>query len=82
MSKYFLPDSPSKAKRELLALEAYGMTKPSGLGLSIQVVMAVSGPEQTGSGADGSLAQRLARQTDPRQRSEDLRRHVLGRLLR
>lgn len=31
MSKYLLPDSPSKAKRELLALEAYGMTKPSGL---------------------------------------------------
>lgn len=49
--------------------------------LSIQVVMVVSGTEQTGYGADGSLAQRLVRQTDPRQRPEDIRRHVLGRLL-
>jgi len=31
MSKYLLPDSPSKAKKELLALEAFGMTKRSGL---------------------------------------------------
>lgn len=93
MSEYLLPDSPSKAKRKLLALEAYGMTKPMGLmsrrngreqtcvclhclfvystvaqwwsGLSVQVVMVVSGPELTGYGTDGSLAQGLVRQIDP-----------------
>ncbi|KAK5901897.1 hypothetical protein CesoFtcFv8_007209 [Champsocephalus esox] len=43
--------------------------------------MAVSGSEKTGYGADGSLAQGLVRRTDPRQRPEDLRRHVLGPLL-
>lgn len=49
--------------------------------LSIQVVMVVSGSEKTGYGADGSLAQGLVWQADPRQRPEDLCRHVLSRLL-
>lgn len=37
--------------------------------------------EEQGMGADGSLAQGLVWQADPRQRPEDLCRHVLSRLL-
>lgn len=111
MSKYLLPDSPFKAKRELLVQEEVyllwlsrvgSMSRRNGRGSDLCVsalfvcvlycgtilvrplntsghggvwpgVYSVRGWWESGQG--------LLRQANPRQRPEDLRRHVLGRLL-